>query len=70
MMHEDLLDIIDFDEAKEDYEKLVKALRGVVEFHKPQQRCYDATCYCKDMCSKCKEDYPCSTIQAIEKALV
>ena len=49
---------------------LAIALRKVVELHKPEQRCYDATCYCKDMCSKCKEDYPCSTIQAIEKALV
>lgn len=47
-----------------------KAVMAVVELHKPEQRCYDATCYCKDMCSKCKEDYPCSTIQAIEKVLV
>jgi hypothetical protein len=46
------------------------ALRAVVEMHKPEQRCYDATCYCKDMCSKCKEDYPCQTIQSIEKELV
>lgn len=74
MTHEELLQKLadiahnkDAHEARNDY---LLALRAVVEFHKPQQRCYDATCYCKDMCSKCKEDYPCSTIQAIEKALV
>jgi hypothetical protein len=50
--------------------KELNALRAVVELHKPEQRCYDATCYCADMCSKCKEDYPCSDIQSIEKALV
>ena len=70
MNQEDLLDIIDYDESIEAYESLAEALRAVVQLHKPEQRCYDATCYCKDMCSKCKEDYPCSEIQVIEKALL
>lgn len=74
MTHEELLANINaaIRDRNADY-GLVKglyALRSVVELHKPQQRCYDATCYCKDMCYNCKEDYPCSTIQAIEKELV
>ena len=45
----------------------VNALRAVVELHKPEQNCFDATCYCKDSCSHCRTTYPCPTIQAIEK---
>ena len=67
MKREDLIYAI---EEEASYQKLINVLRTVVDAHKPQQRCYDATCYCVDMCSKCKEDYPCSDIQAIEKALV
>ena len=51
------------------FTQFLLGLFRVVQLHKPEQRCYDATCYCKDMCSKCKEDYPCSTIQEIEKEL-
>ena len=69
MTHDELLTRINH-QADTWEEPMAKALRAVVELHKSEQRCYDATCYCKDMCSKCKEDYPCSEIQAIEKALV
>ena len=51
-----------------------KALRAVVELHKPiyDNSCFDLDC-CDgpypDLCDGCENDYPCSTIQAIEKEL-
>ena len=48
--------------------KAVQALRAVVELHKPNQ---DYPEYC-DVCwweEHEREDYPCQTIQAIEKEL-
>jgi hypothetical protein len=69
--HKELLNqIASINDSCSVVDTLATALSAVVRLHKPQQRCYDATCYCVDMCSKCKEDYPCSDIQAIEKALV
>jgi hypothetical protein len=65
MTHEDLLDIIDFDEGKEDYEKLVNALRAVVELHRPEAQEHGQY----EKCWNCNLLYPCPTIQAIEKEL-
>ena len=71
MKHKELLDqIASINDSCSVVDTLANALSAVVTLHKPQQRCYDATCYCKDMCSKCKEDYPCLDIQIIEMALV
>jgi len=52
----------------------MKALRAIVELHPPiyDNSCSDADC-CggpyPDLCNGCGDDYPCSTIQAIEKEL-
>lgn len=56
-------------EEEASYQKLIDVLRAVVELHKPEQSCFDATCYCADTCTKCRVPYPCPTIQAIEKEL-
>ena len=51
-----------------------KALRAIVELHTPiyDNSCSDADC-CggpyPDLCNGCGDDYPCPTIQAIEKEL-
>ena len=50
------------------------ALRAIVELHKPiyDNSCSDADC-CggpyPNLCDNCEDDYPCPTIQAIEKEL-
>jgi uncharacterized protein (UPF0335 family) len=41
-----------------------KALRAIVELHKPDSKHSDGT-----FCNECVIDYPCPTIQAIEKKL-
>jgi hypothetical protein len=54
----------------------IKALRAVVELHKPIQ--YPTSTNLGDECGICRQEpyysanepYPCSTIQAIEKELV
>lgn len=67
------------------YEELYKKIEGlwhdsfksqswniiwdIVKLHKPEQSCFDATCYCADTCRKCRVPYPCQDIQAIEKEL-
>ena len=66
MTHDELLERLHIEQGC----PVGDALHAVVELHKPKQRCWDATCYCKDMCSKCRVDYPCETIQAIEKELL
>ena len=69
MTHEDLLDVIDFDEGSEKYEKVFAALRAVVELHKPHDITLPDGYYGTD-CSVCHGyQYPCPTIQAIEKEL-
>lgn len=73
MTHDELLREINRELEITHYETWhegARALLAVVSLHKPQQRCYDATCYCRDMCSNCKEVYPCETIQAIGKELL
>ena len=46
------------------YDNLANALRAVVELHKPLK----GTVTCHQYCDT--EDYPCDTIQAIEKELM
>ena len=49
----------------------VAALRAVIELHKPGVGCDDRNCCTVPCMAKdCEGDYPCSTIQAIEKVLV
>ena len=45
-----------------------KALRAVVELHRPVHNAYD-TDYSWWGCLMCEEVYPCPTIQVIEKEL-
>jgi hypothetical protein len=53
---------------------LYAALRAVVTLHTPiyDNSCFDLDC-CggpyHDLCDGCEDDYPCATIQAIEKEL-
>lgn len=67
MTHDDLRDYIDkFDAAGMVNEPAVKALRAVVELHKP----YNFTCgHCINIQGG-YIDYPCPTIQVIEKELL
>jgi len=59
MTHDELLFNIE-DEAS--YQTLIQALRAVLELHKPSNgQCYE--------CHYEGRDYPCETIQAIEKEL-
>ncbi len=70
MTHDELLELLD------DWNNSprTKALRAVVELHKPisDNSCYDPGC-CggpyPDLCGICSEHYPCETIEAIEKEL-
>ena len=69
MTHDELLaSIIDYGQnGPIDYGQidLSKALRAVVELHKPVEGKFGLSCLkCRDY-----ENYPCSTIQAIEKEL-
>jgi len=78
MTHDELLELINNYKiyAPVDYGQfdLTNALRAVVELHKPiyDNSCFDPDC-CggpyPDLCDGCKDDYPCPTIQAIEKEL-
>ena len=48
---------------------LIKALRAVVELHKPKYMgCGEDGCCGPDMC-ECGDTLPCPTIQAIEREL-
>ena len=82
MTHEELLANISEEIKSAEFEERcndggwsagAKALRAVVELHKPQFNppgCEDETC-CPAFvsCEDCGAYYPCSTIQAIEKEL-
>jgi glutamate dehydrogenase/leucine dehydrogenase len=51
-------------------EKTSKALRAVVELHRPQKLYGLAPIYSDELfCKQCDVLYPCPTIQAIEKEL-
>ena len=69
MSHDELLAKIDTLEARyTDYPSYL-ALRAVVELHKPTEIKYK---WVEDglSCLPCLTDYPCLTIQAIEKELI
>ena len=74
MTHDELLAICDNYSFKDSAEP-VKALRAVVELHKPIQ--YPTSTGLVDECGVCRQEpyysanepYPCPTIQAIEKEL-
>jgi hypothetical protein len=67
MNHDELIFEInhDIENANGLSEPGLKALLAVVKLHNPI-RTPDG---CGDQCSECKTDYPCPTIQAIEKEL-
>ena len=66
MTYEELLSICDNYSFKDSAEP-VKALRAVVELHKPIiHKGYENQGL---FCANCEFDYPCLTIQAIEKEL-
>ena len=67
MTHDELLAICDNYSFKDSAEP-VKALRAVVELHRPVHNAYD-TDYSWWGCLMCEEVYPCPTIQAIEREL-
>ena len=75
MTHEELLAKIDHmwnDDFDYVIEQNRKALRAVVELHKPlTPRKHMCDCnYCPPFdCEKCETFYPCKTIQIIEKEL-
>lgn len=70
MTHDELLkeldDVAEFADY-DPYPRAVKALRAVVELHKPKPEPKDSPF--KDSCNGCFKTYPCKTIQAIEKEL-
>ena len=74
MTHDELLDIIAYDEGMEDSKKVYASLRAVVELHKPIKDEWIEYTTCKacriDMDDHYSPKYPCQTIQAIEKELV
>ena len=63
MTHDELLEIIEKADLGWYYDWMKDALRAVVELHKPDSEHSDGT-----FCNECIIDFPCSTIQAIEKA--
>jgi hypothetical protein len=67
MTHDELLAICDNYSFKDSAEP-VKALRAVVELHKPAIRNNGDTCEC-DVYDEYMMGYPCDTIKAIEKEL-
>ena len=64
MTHDELLAICDNYSFKDSTEP-VKALRAVVELHKPFEIDREGDYNCQE----CEWAYPCQTIQAIEKEL-
>ena len=70
MTHEKLLNKIDpygMDDYGDFKVQYGKALRAVVELHKPFIHRKESLL--KDTCANCFKVYPCDTIQAIEKEL-
>ena len=73
MTHDELLAICDNYSFKDSAEP-VKALRAVVELHKPNDRATTSSNFTGEWvsnihCYDCHSVYPCPTIQAIEKEL-
>ena len=68
MTYNELRDYIDkFDAAGMVNEPVIKALRAVVELHKPIK--YKTVLHVRTGCTCGSAKYPCLTIQAIEKEL-
>ena len=65
MTHDELLAKINYNWGKGASEPNSLALRAVVKLHKPKPN-YISTDL---MCDECRTDYPCQTIQGIEKEL-
>ena len=68
MTHEELLKTLSGEEPIYVRDILYSALRAVVELHKPWEtlpQLENPLVWCE----VCQEDYPCPTIQAIEKEL-
>ena len=78
MTHEELLAKLRDDQHGSDSEGILSALRAVVELHKPIEE--DGKLWCKhEVCynhieflerTDCDCNYPCPTIQVIEKELM
>jgi hypothetical protein len=74
MTHDELLAELTDTEPVYARATLYSALRAVVTLHTPiyDNSCFDLDC-CggpyPDLCDGCKDEYPCATIQAIEKEL-
>jgi hypothetical protein len=72
MTHDELLAKINEISPADKYDaSWQSALRAVVELHRPIWRgCNeDNCCGSTDICGLCADEYPCDTIQAIEKEL-
>jgi hypothetical protein len=74
MTHDELLDKIeDIEYWQEQYagKTFMKAIRAVVEMHKPKSTGIGFTdLLCEECSGLDANDYPCATIRAIEKVLV
>lgn len=81
MTQEELLDAVDRQIitappfALGGYTRFLQALRAVVELHQPVWTFPEGSNNSVPICLQCRDggfeaDYPCTTIQAIEKALV
>ena len=68
MTHEELLAEIDFLPLDGLHKWFQPALRAVVELHKPTEG-WEGYTYCEGCQEIALGDYPCPTIQAIEKEL-
>jgi Pyruvate/2-oxoacid:ferredoxin oxidoreductase delta subunit len=64
MTHNELLDIVQINERTANGHYGTKALRAVMEIHKPVLHSKH-----KYICEGCNLVYPCDTIEAIEKEL-
>ena len=68
MTHDELLADINEAIQYEEDKQVWKALRAVVELHKPKTGEFED--YNPNaLCEECIEDYPCPTIRSIEKEL-
>ena len=68
MTHDELLAKINNELGMSDAFRGFDALRAVVELHKPSTEARN-THTKNPICNNCIEEYPCPTIQAIEKEL-
>ena len=69
MTHDELLALINKGELGWFYGWMQDALRAVVELHKPEFIEFHDVTYCNECTNNEIVNYPCPTIQAIEKEL-